>query len=59
MQHALEQVHVARSVGLYMVDLVAATRAAPRRPGRREPARLARAAEALALPRRARRAATS
>ncbi len=30
MQHALEQVHVAESVGLYMVDLVAATRASAR-----------------------------
>jgi MoxR-like ATPase len=29
MQRALEQVHVDRSVGLYMVDLVAATREAP------------------------------
>jgi MoxR-like ATPase len=29
MQRALEQVHVDRSVGLYMVDLVAATRDAP------------------------------
>ena len=29
MQQAIEQVHVARSVGLYMVDLVAATRDAP------------------------------
>jgi len=29
MQHAIEQVHVDRSVGLYMVDLVAATRDAP------------------------------
>jgi len=29
MQRALEQVHVDRSVGLYMVDLVAATRNAP------------------------------
>ena len=29
MQHAIEQVHVDRSVGLYMVDLVAATREAP------------------------------
>ena len=29
MQRAIEQVHVDRSVGLYMVDLVAATRAAP------------------------------
>jgi len=28
MQQAIEQVHVARSVGLYMVDLVAATRSA-------------------------------
>jgi len=28
MQHAVEQVHVERSVGLYMVDLVAATRSA-------------------------------
>jgi MoxR-like ATPase len=28
MQHAVEQVHVDRSVGLYMVDLVAATRVA-------------------------------
>jgi MoxR-like ATPase len=28
MQHAIEQVHVDRSVGLYMVDLVAATRRA-------------------------------
>ena len=55
MQRAVEQVHVAESVGLYMVDIVAATRSEPRRPGRREPARLARAAEALALPRRAAR----
>jgi len=30
MQEALEQVHVAKSVGLYMVDLVAATRASAR-----------------------------
>ncbi len=30
MQEALEQVHVAESVGLYMVDLVAATRASAR-----------------------------
>ena len=30
MQHALEQVHVAEQVGLYMVDLVAATRASTR-----------------------------
>ena len=30
MQGALEQVHVAESVGLYMVDLVAATRASAR-----------------------------
>ena len=30
MQHALEQVHVAESVGLYMVDLVAATRESSR-----------------------------
>ncbi len=30
MQNALEQVHVAESVGLYMVDLVAATRASAR-----------------------------
>ena len=29
MQRAVEQVHVERSVGLYMVDLVAATRDAP------------------------------
>jgi MoxR-like ATPase len=29
MQRAIEQVHVDRSVGLYMVDLVAATRSAP------------------------------
>ena len=29
MQRAIEQVHVDRSVGLYMVDLVAATREAP------------------------------
>ena len=29
MQRALEQVHVDRSIGLYMVDLVAATREAP------------------------------
>ena len=29
MQRAIEQVHVDRSVGLYMVDLVAATRDAP------------------------------
>jgi MoxR-like ATPase len=29
MQRAIEQVHVDRSVGLYMVDLVAATRGAP------------------------------
>ena len=55
MQQAIEQVHVARSVGLYMVDLVARDALGQRRPGRREPARLARAAEALALPRRARR----
>src|SRR4051794_16414199 len=30
MQHALEQVHVSEQVGLYMVDLVAATRASTR-----------------------------
>ena len=30
MQQALEQVHVSEEVGLYMVDLVAATRASPR-----------------------------
>jgi MoxR-like ATPase len=30
MQHALEQVHVAEQVGLYMVDLVAATRTSAR-----------------------------
>src|SRR5580765_2481415 len=30
MQRALEQVHVSEQVGLYMVDLVAATRASPR-----------------------------
>ncbi len=30
MQRALEQVHVAQSVGLYMIDLVAATRASSR-----------------------------
>ena len=30
MQHALEQVHVSEQVGLYMVDLVAATRASSR-----------------------------
>jgi MoxR-like ATPase len=30
MQHALEQVHVAEQVGLYMVDLVAATRTSSR-----------------------------
>ena len=37
----------------------AATRASAQRRGRRQPARLARAAQALALPRRARAAATS
>ena len=43
------------SVGLYMVDLVAATRGAPGVQVGAEPTRLARAAEALALPRRPRR----
>ena len=39
-------VHVAESVGYYIVDVVRATRDAPERPGRREPARLARDAQA-------------
>ena len=55
MQAACEEVYVSEPVGLYMVDIVAATRDAPVDPGRRVTARLARAAEALALPRRARR----
>ena len=56
MQRALEQVYVSESIGRYMVDLVAATRDELARPGRREPARHARAAEALARARGARRA---
>ena len=56
MQAACEEVHVSEPVGLYMVDVVTATRDGAVDPGRRVAARLARAAEALTLPRRARRA---
>ena len=52
----VEQVHVAESVGCYMVDLVAATRERPRRRrSARARAAVARAAQALALPGGARR----
>ena len=46
MQRAIEDVHVSDGVGRYIVALVGATRESPERPGRREPARLARADEA-------------
>ena len=59
MQQAIEHVHVSESVGLYMVDLVAATRDSAHVAGRREPARLARALQARALPGCAATAATS
>ena len=55
MQRACEDVHVSEPVGLYMVDIVAATRDVAVDPGRRVAARLARAAQAVALPRGARR----
>ena len=48
LQAALEQVHVSEPVGLYMVDLVAATRGSTRVQVGVEPARHARAAQALA-----------
>ena len=54
MQAAIERVHVAPSVGEYIVDLVAATRDVAERRGRREPARQPRAPQARALPGRAR-----
>ena len=51
---AMEGVHVAQSIGRYIVDVVAATRDSAQRLRRRQPARQPRAAEALALPRRPR-----
>ena len=59
MQRALEQVHVSEQVGLYMVDLVAATRVVAARAGRRVPARNARAAASSRAAARRSRAATS
>ncbi len=56
MQQAVEDVHVSEPARLYMVDLVAETRESPRVLVGLEPARLAGADEAVALPRCARRA---
>ena len=56
MQAACEEVHVSEPVGLYMVDVVTSTRDAQSVQVGASPARLARAAQALTLPRRARRA---
>ena len=55
MQRAVEGVHVDESVGRYVVELVCGDAREPQRLGRLEPARLAGAPQALALPRRARR----
>ena len=54
LQAAIEHVHVGESVGRYIVELVAATRAQQLDGRRREPARLARAAQARALQPRSR-----
>ena len=43
---AVEEVHVSESIGYYIVDVVRGDARQPERPGRRQPARLARAAQA-------------
>ena len=50
LQRAIEEVHVAESIGLYMVDVVVGDAREHARAGRREPPRVARAAEALPRP---------